>query len=330
MTATGLRPDQRFPSREPSPGRFPDFFVAGHAKCGTTALHEALSRHPAVRMSTPKEPNFLAPDLGRLFQPPRAPRLPADLAEYRALFAGVGDHQICGEASAFYLSSRVAATLMRAHNPDAKVIAVFREPASFLHSLFLQLRKDGIENARSLASALDLEEARARGRHLPRHSPRPQLLQYSQHVDYVAQLERYFAAFDREQVLVLVHDDWRDDGAAVLGCVHRFLGIAAQRVVEVPRRNQTVATRSVALDRTLRRALTSGSAPARTLRSAASVVPDRHKARVRHLVRAASRPPATTPDPALVRTLRRRFRPAVEGLSELIDRDLLSLWGYDA
>ena len=40
--------------------RLPDFFIVGHAKCGTTALYEMLKRHPQVFMSDPKEPMFFA------------------------------------------------------------------------------------------------------------------------------------------------------------------------------------------------------------------------------------------------------------------------------
>jgi hypothetical protein len=36
----------------------PDFFIAGVPKAGTTALHVALGRHPALYMSAVKEPKF--------------------------------------------------------------------------------------------------------------------------------------------------------------------------------------------------------------------------------------------------------------------------------
>ena len=40
--------------------RFPDFFIVGHAKSGTTALYEMLRRHPQVFMPERKEPWFFA------------------------------------------------------------------------------------------------------------------------------------------------------------------------------------------------------------------------------------------------------------------------------
>ena len=49
-------------------GRYPDFFIAGHAKCGTTALYEMLRRHPAIFMPELKEPLYFATDLRRRFR----------------------------------------------------------------------------------------------------------------------------------------------------------------------------------------------------------------------------------------------------------------------
>jgi tetratricopeptide (TPR) repeat protein len=40
----------------------PDFFIAGAAKSGTTALFEYLSRHPSVFIPSIKEPNFFCTD----------------------------------------------------------------------------------------------------------------------------------------------------------------------------------------------------------------------------------------------------------------------------
>ena len=40
------------------PGALPNFVIIGSQKCGTTALHAYLSRHPQISMSRPKELNF--------------------------------------------------------------------------------------------------------------------------------------------------------------------------------------------------------------------------------------------------------------------------------
>src|SRR4051795_6870906 len=130
------------PSGEPpggAPGRLPDFFIVGHAKSGTTALYEMLRRHPQIFMPELKEPWFFATDMEPVFTPPRGGDGPKTLEEYAAVFAGAGSDQRVGEASSSYLWSRTAAAGIAEVQPQARIIAILREPASFLRSLHLQL-----------------------------------------------------------------------------------------------------------------------------------------------------------------------------------------------
>ena len=53
-------------------------------------------------------------------------------------------------------------------SPGAKIIAILREPASFLRSFHLQMVSSGVESERDLAKALALEPERRRGRRIPR------------------------------------------------------------------------------------------------------------------------------------------------------------------
>ncbi len=110
----------------------------------------------------------------------------------------------------------------RAVAPDARIIAILREPASFLHSLHLQLlSRTASRTAKDLAQALALEPARREGREIPPSCYRPQALFYSERVRYVEQLRRYHEVFAPEQVLVLIYDDFRTDNA---GTVRRCCG----------------------------------------------------------------------------------------------------------
>src|SRR6185312_10090194 len=82
----------------PAQQRLPDFFIAGHPKSGTTALYEALRRHPEIYMPACKEPWFFAPEL-HVRTPPRPEGTPRTLEEYLALFAGARPDQRAGEAT---------------------------------------------------------------------------------------------------------------------------------------------------------------------------------------------------------------------------------------
>jgi hypothetical protein len=308
--------------------RVPDFFIVGHPKSGTTALYEMLSRHPQIFMPELKEPMFLASDM-RDRQLSR--RLPQDLDEYLALFAAAEADQRVGEASALYLMSRSAAPRIAELQPAARIIAILREPTSFLRSLHLQLLESHVESKRSLAAAISLEAARRDGRRIPRGSNRPQLLQYSSHVRYVEQLRRYQALFPSQQMLVLIYDDFRRDNEGTVRSVLRFLGVDEMATVDVVRANPTVGVRSQQLDK-LVRTVSVGRGPLSrgVKRAVKAVLPSERR---RELLRFAQqrlvhRDPGTA-DERLALQLRRNFRQEVVALSEYLDRDLVSLWGYD-
>ena len=228
--------------------RVPDFFVVGHPKSGTTALYEMLRRHPQIFMPELKEPRFLAQDMYVRSGPEDSTQLPATMEEYLALFADAPPGQRAGEASPLYLASEVAAARIAELQPQARIIAILREPAGFLRSLHMQFVQSHIETVNDLAKAIALEAPRREGREIPRSSQlRPQVLQYSDHVRYVQQLRRYHAAFSPEQVLVLIYDDFRTDNEATVKKVLRFLDVDDVEVEAVDA-NPTVRVRSQQLD----------------------------------------------------------------------------------
>ena len=98
---------------EPPARRYPDFFIVGAPKCGTTALYAYLRQHPQIFMPFHKEPLFFGDDLSH-----RYGRMSTD--EYLALVDGAGDGQRVGEASAWYLYSSSAAEEIKAVIDEAK------------------------------------------------------------------------------------------------------------------------------------------------------------------------------------------------------------------
>ena len=155
-------------SREPQatrrelPGRVPDFFIVGHAKCGTSALFDMLRRHHQLHMPM-KEPRFLASDLRDRFHIPATATVPDTLDEYLTLFQAARSDQLTGEASPTYLTSHTAAREIAELQPRARIIAILREPASFLRSLHLQYVQAHVETETDLRKALALEAGTACG-----------------------------------------------------------------------------------------------------------------------------------------------------------------------
>jgi len=316
-------------ARKPT-GRIPDFFIVGHGKSGTTALYEMLARHPQIYMPAGKEPWFFASELHER-TPPRPQGTPRTLAEYAALFNAARPDQRVGEASAQYLWSRTAAAAIAAVQPEARIIAILREPADFLRSLHLQWVETYVETETDFRKAISLETARREGKRIPRYTYWPQALLYSEHVRYVEQLGRFAALFPPERMLVLIYDDFRQDNEQTVRAVLRFLDVDDTIPVPVREANPTVHVRSRQLHH-LVHAASVGRGPVSLVVKGAikRVTPQRLRRRVvrgfKQRVVYGEPPP---PDEHFMLELRRRFKPEVEALSEYLNRDLVKLWGYD-
>jgi hypothetical protein len=318
-------------------GRLPDFFIVGHAKSGTTALYEMLRRHPQIYMPDVKEPMFFA----RNPSPPAAGsressfeqtgRRSETLDQYLSLFEAAGADQRVGEASTFYLWSAIAPARIAQMQPRARIIAILREPASFLRSLHLQAVQNRAESQRDLRTALELEDERREGRKIPPGAHWPRALIYTDRVRYTDQLRRYEQLFGREQMLVLIYDDFKSENEATVRRVLRFLQVDDTVPLDLIEANPTVAVRSVRLQEMIR-SLQAGQGPAsRALRATvrALTTGESRRSLLHPLRRRLLFREPQPPDEELLSELRARFKPEVLALSEYLDRDLVTLWGYD-
>jgi sulfotransferase family protein len=317
-------------------GRVPDFFIVGQPKSGTTALYEMLRGHPQVFMPDMKEPLFFASDLRPYLHtdasdPGRRALFPATYEEYLSLFDAATAEQRIGEASSSYLRSRVAAGAIAEAQPAARIIAILREPASLLRSLHLQRLQEKIETEGDLRRAISLEDDRRRGISVPARLEQPQMLMYSEFIHYVEQLRRFDAVFAPEQITVLIYDDFRDDNERIVRGVLRFLDVDHTFAIKPLTANPTVAIRSPRLERLSHRATAGRGA---VWGPASAIVKGLTSKRLRRRVlypfrnRLLYREPPP-PDEGFMLELRRRYQPEVRALSEYLDRDLVTLWGYD-
>jgi hypothetical protein len=319
--------------------RVPDFFIAGHSKCGTTALYLMLKRHPQIFMPDVKEPRFFAPELlapereqAHGDGEPTITRHRYSLDAYLDLFAPARADQLAGEASPIYLRSETAAGRIAEVQPQARIIAILREPVAFLRSLHLQSLHNNIESEKSFAKALALEPARREGEQIPRRCHTPQTLLYSEHVRYVRQLQSFGAAFAPENILVLIYDDFRSDNAATVRRVLRFLEVdetVALEGVETNRLKPVRSQRLHALRQDLWAARHGRPRASRAARVLNAITPTRLSGeKARNVLRRVAYDESARPDERLAGELRERYKGEVVALSEYLNRDLLALWGY--
>lgn len=213
---------------------WPNFLVIGAAKAGTTALHLYLRQHPQVYMSRLKEANYF-------ISPGRPPRFggPYDdtilnrdvlwrREDYLRQFAGVREEKAIGDVSPRYLSTPEAAESIHHRLPEARIVAILRQPADRAWSHFQMRRRDGFEPCATLEEAIAEEPRRAAanwggGRYLERGF-------------YAAQLLPFLQRFPRERIRLYLYDDLEADPRGLFRDLFAFLGVDPSFTPDMSRR----------------------------------------------------------------------------------------------
>lgn len=284
-----------------------------------------LAQHPDISVSHPKEPYYFCRDFHDESDRHhgKAARFPVrSEAEYLGVFRDLS-RTVVAEATPAYLYSRVAASRIHAFNPHARILVMVREPVVLLQSLHAKMVSIGQEDLPDFRQAIEAEPARRAGRQLPTGLFWPSSLYYSEWVKFVEQIARYRNLFPADRMKVVVFDDFRRDNAATYAEVVAFLGLSSAFRPEFREVNQNRSARFPLLSKAF---AVSGNLGIKNL------VPKRMRRRFRRTLGRLNLKPVTRAplDPGLRRELMARFRPEVEGLSRILERDLVTLWGYDS
>jgi hypothetical protein len=211
-------------------GPLPDFIIIGSQKCGTTFLYDELAKHPSVAPAITKEIHFFDFNYER------------GVNWYRACFAQMrrqedSQHRITGEASPYYIFHPLVARRIAAVAPQAKLIALLRNPVSRAYSHYQHEVRLGFERL-SFDQALDREQTRLRGE-AERMQADPSYQSFTHaHYGYltrgiyVDQLKRWRALFPERQLLILRSEDLYRDTPEMVGRVLEFLGLPDHGVQE--------------------------------------------------------------------------------------------------
>lgn len=226
------------PGRVAEDARFPNLFLVGPHKTGTTSWHEALDAHPDVFMSELKEPEFLNQDHDYAERPIETE------AAYLALFEDAGEVARLGEATPWYFYSDAAADAIRERAEDPRVLIVLRDPVERIHSLHQQRVTAGTETIEEFEEALAAEPDRKAGRRVPERANPVRGNFYREIARYAPNLERYRDRFDDDELLVLKFEDVVEDPDAAFEQVCRFLDLDPTVDAAFPDSNPTTEARS--------------------------------------------------------------------------------------
>jgi len=186
---------------------WPNFFVVGAPKAGTTSLYEYLKPHPQVYLSEIKEPKYFTPQL----------RESVSLEQYRQLYEKAAGISAIGDLTPFYLWDSTAPQRIHEVSPDARIIVMLRDPVARAYSHYLMAVALGHEKA-SFSEALSrYRERGAPDWYLSSH--------YIEHGMYGEQVERYRSVFPASHVALFLFDDLVGNPRQVLTGIAEHLGI---------------------------------------------------------------------------------------------------------
>jgi hypothetical protein len=208
----------------------PDFLIIGAQKAGTTALYAYLREHPAITGPSWKEVSYFDRHYTR------------GEAWYRGNFPNLARARgkLVGEASPSYLFHPLGPERVKALLPEARLVALVRNPvdrALSHHNHELALGREEL----SFEEALDAEEERLRGEEErlianPRYFSREWWSHaYKARGRYADQLDRWLAVFPREQLLVVPSEDLGAEAAQTYSRVVAFLGAPPHALESFPR-----------------------------------------------------------------------------------------------
>jgi len=202
---------------------YPDFFILGVAKAGTTSLYHYLRQHPQLFLPTHKEPRFFAyPENPEQWQGPRVHQListiPTSLEAYLQFFAESPPASKRGDASPTYFSCPWTPARIARLIPHAQFILILRNPIERAYSHFLDNLTSGWEPLHSFEEIIQVYlEGKRRNWWFKWH--------YIEMGFYAQHLSRYFQYFKPEQFLIIPYETYKAHRAHTLQTIFRFLQV---------------------------------------------------------------------------------------------------------
>jgi hypothetical protein len=192
----------------------PNFFIIGAIRAGTTSIYHYLKQHPEVYMSPIKDTDFFVHE-GK------------NIDDYRALFQGFSGEKAIGDVSSRYLYSPQAAERIKYYTPEAKLIAILRNPVERAYSHYYMHVRERRER-RTFIEAIDDEKKQVRNNNLSFGQRRYVNLGF-----YHRHLLPYFDLFDRRQIAIYLFEELKADAKGLMRNIFQFLDVADEFVPDV-------------------------------------------------------------------------------------------------
>lgn len=292
--------------------RFPNLFLVGAPKCGTSSLAYWLGQHPMIFAPIEKEPGYFGSDL--IFSGART-----SVSRYAEHYLEWESERYALDATPSYFVSEMASREIYSVRPDARIVVILRNPVDAIHSNFHHARYRLTESLETLEEALDAEPRRRLQCEVPNFGVLQSTF-YTEIYRYRRNITRYLEAFGGERVHVLLLDDFRSTPRRMLSRLFEVLGVDPGHAhqIDLAVKNESGRARFRAVSRL------AIHPPKWAGQIASPFMPPKSRQRIRLWLRSLNTRPEKNP-PLLLETRRRlttEFRPEIEWLADYLDRDL--------
>jgi len=295
----------------------PNFFIVGAPKCGTTAMNVYLQEHPEIFMPKPEPPDYVGKELHYFGSDLTRTAQPLSYENYLSYFSSATSEKAIGEASVWYLYSKLAAKEIYEFCHEAKIIVMLRNPVDLLYSLHSQFLYTGNENLKSFKKALKAESSRKQGKNIPSSWHIREGLYYREVIKFSEQIERYFRLFGQKNVNVIIYEDFANNTESIYRNTLEFLEVNSNFSTNFERVNPNKKVRSKKLTNFL-------MLPPQSVRLISRVIPKNIRQRLMKKLKQYNTVYTTRPlmESELYISLQKEQLPEIEKLSILLDRDL--------
>ncbi|MGD0913540.1 MAG: sulfotransferase [Terracidiphilus sp.] len=196
---------------------WPNLFVVGAQKCGTTSIFGHLQKHPEVFVPEMKEPEFFGTSPGAakiLFGEGRC----TTREEYLQQYQDASRFHAIGDFSTSYLWDPNVPRKIHEVSPGARIIIMLRDPVMRAQSAYLMLYSRNMETAPTFLEAIERDRDRDKTSWFTSWN-------YVEAGMYASQVERYIETFGRDQVLVSLFDDLVKNPLDLFLRIARHIGV---------------------------------------------------------------------------------------------------------
>lgn len=209
---------------------FPNLFIPGAAKSGTSSLHDLLNQHPKISMSSTKEPFHLVHDDFDM-------NIELFNSNYKELFKKNTTAIYRGDSSTAYMLFPNFIERVKTHLKfKKKFIFILRNPVDRIYSSYWYIKGLGSESLNfreAILKDIDIEPK------MNTRLPEGKFKHYFQYGLYGKWLKGFYDNFDSKNIKIILFEDLTENPLQTANECFKFLGLSELDTVKPVESNKT-------------------------------------------------------------------------------------------